>query len=60
MSSKNRRDETNVDHFASSKDRRAERRSKDLLRRAHDVDEDWDEYELDSREIHRKRNQRMD
>lgn len=60
MNSKNRRDESKQDHFASSKDRRAERRSQDLLRRAHDVNEDWDEYELDSREIRHKRNQRMD
>lgn len=59
-STKNRRDEFHTDHFVSGKDKRAERRAEALLRRAHDVDEDWDDFELGDKEHRFRRNQRLD
>lgn len=59
-STKNRREGLHTDHFVSGKDKRAERRSQDLLRRAHDPNEDWDEYDLPPAEQRFRRNQKLD
>lgn len=60
-SSKNRRDALHTDHFVSGKDKRAERRTTDILRRPHDVNEDiWDDYELGPREHRFRKNQKLE
>jgi len=60
-SSKNRRDGLHTDHFVSGKEKRAERRGLDLLRRAAELDEDeWDDVEFNNREQRFKRNQKLD
>jgi hypothetical protein len=60
-STKNRRDGIHTDHLVSGKDKRAERRTEVLLRRAHIVREDeWDEFDLPLQEQRFKRNQKLD
>ena len=59
-SSKNRQDGLNTDHIVSGKDKRNEKRKKDLLRRVLDVNKDWENYDLDSKENRFKRNQKLD
>lgn len=46
MGKKNRQNSKAVEHVIPAKDKRAERRVQDILRRPHDVDEDWDDLDL--------------
>lgn len=60
MSENNRRSGKTVDHFIAPSDKRAERHLKDVLKRPHDTDEDWDEYDFTPREHRYKKNHRME
>lgn len=46
MSEKNKRPGKTVEHIIPATDKRAERKAKELLKRPHDIDEDWDDYDL--------------
>ena len=58
--SEKRRSGKAVEHIVPPKDKRAERKVRDILRRPHDIDEDWDELDL-TPGVHRyKKHQPLD
>lgn len=59
MSEKNRRSAKAVEHVIPAKDKRADRKIQDLLRRPH-LDEDWDDFDMAPREHRFKKSQKLD
>lgn len=60
MAEKNKRSSKNTERVLPSKDKRAERKVQDFLRRPHDIDEDWDDYDLVPMKIKFKKSQKLD